>query len=102
MTELYHPSFVYSAKIHPSHDDSVLYIATICFDGKVRVWSVNIDDLENPWYKLEHEMSINDKAQFTLGTKKTIYELEENLEDETLRLIMNPQETPDDLANAMT
>ena len=102
MTELYHTSFVYSAKIHPAHDDSVLYIATICFDGKVRVWSVNIDDIENPWYKLEHEMSINDKAQFTLGTKKTIYELEDNLEDETLRLIMNPQETPDDIANAMT
>ena len=38
----------------------------------------------------EQEMSINDAAQFTLGTKKSIYEYDENLEDETLRLIMNP------------
>jgi hypothetical protein len=36
-----------------------------------------------------------------LGTKKTIYEHEENLEDETLRLIVNPQEDPNtiDLRN---
>ena len=47
-------------------------------------------------------MSINDKAQFTLGTKKSIYEYEENLEDETLRLIMNPQDTPDELKNAFS
>jgi len=51
---------------------------------------VNVDDFENPYYKLEQEMSINDAAQFTLGTKKSIYEYDENLEDETLRLIMNP------------
>ena len=30
--ELMHPSFVYGAKIHPSRDDSYLYIATVCFD----------------------------------------------------------------------
>lgn len=88
--ELYHPSFVYGAKLHPTRDEGYLYIATVCFDQKVRIWSVNVDDFENPYYKLEDERSINDAAQFTLGTKKSIYEYEENLEDETLRLIMNP------------
>ena len=32
ITELYHPSFVYGAKIHPFRSDDFLYIATICFD----------------------------------------------------------------------
>lgn len=35
-------------------------------------------------------MTINDQANIVLGSKKSIYELDENLEDETLRLIMNP------------
>ena len=32
ITELYHPSFVYGAKIHPYKDEDELFIATICFD----------------------------------------------------------------------
>lgn len=51
---------------------------------------------------MEKMISINDKAAFTFGTKKTIYEHEENLEDETLRLIMNPQDTPDLLKDAFS
>jgi WD40 repeat protein len=88
--ELYHPSFVYGAKLHPTRQEGFLYIATVCFDNKVRVWSVNVSDPQNPWYKLETEVSIEEPPNFTLGTKKTIYEHEEDLEDETLRLIMNP------------
>ena len=60
--ELYHPSFVYGAQIHPSRDDNYLFIATICFDGKVRIWSVNIDFLEETYHGLEYEMSVDDKA----------------------------------------
>lgn len=51
---------------------------------------MDIYDLMNPMYKLETEKSIDDPPNFTLGTKKSIYEHEENLEDETLRLIVNP------------
>lgn len=42
LCELPHPSFVYGAKFHPMRDESMVYIATICFDGKVRIWSVNV------------------------------------------------------------
>jgi len=94
--ELYHPSYVYGAKIHPARDDSTLFIATACFDQKVRIWSVNIEYGQGDCLD---EVSINQKAAMTLGTKKSIYEYEENLEDETLRLIMNPQDTPDDIKN---
>jgi hypothetical protein len=37
-------------------------------------------------------MSINDPTEHVFGSKPSIYELEDNLEDETLRLIMNPQD----------
>jgi hypothetical protein len=37
-------------------------------------------------------MSICDPAAQVFGSKPSVYELEDNLEDETLRLIMNPQE----------
>lgn len=37
-------------------------------------------------------MSINDSASFTLGNKKSAFDAPENLEDEMLRLIMNPQD----------
>ena len=42
ITEMYHPSFVYGAKIHPTRDEEKLYIATICFDQKVRIWSIDM------------------------------------------------------------
>ena len=38
-------------------------------------------------------MTINDRATIVLGSKKSVYEMDENLEDETLRLIMNPQDS---------
>lgn len=38
-------------------------------------------------------MTINDQAEHVLGSKKSIYEMDDNLEDETLRLIMNPQDS---------
>jgi WD40 repeat protein len=51
LTEIYHPSFVYGAKIHPRvREEGFLYIATVCYDQKVRIWEVTVDDLEFPSY----------------------------------------------------
>ena len=55
-------------------------------------------DSENPekasydgsYYSIDHTMSINDKASYTIGNKKGAHDAPENLEDEMLRLIMNP------------
>ena len=44
-------------------------------------------------------MSINDSASFVLGNKKSPFDEPEALEDEMLRLILNPQ---DGLANEKT
>lgn len=38
------------------------------------------------------ERSISDPPALVLGSKKSIYAEDDNLEDETLRLIMNPQD----------
>lgn len=51
---------------------------------------VNLEDFDNPYYQMMEERSINDKPSHVLGTKSGIYEQDEDLEDETLRLIMNP------------
>lgn len=92
ITEIYHPSYVYGGKLHPVKEDGYLYLATICFDQKIRVWSIFLEDIETPDYNLEYEMSINDNSEYVLGAKKSIYEQDEELEDETLRLLMNPQD----------
>jgi len=42
--ELLHPAYVYSAKFYRDRDPNCLIIASACFDAKVRVWRV---DLEN-------------------------------------------------------
>jgi jouberin len=39
-TQIMHPSFVYGAKFHPSRDHEHNFVATICFDQKVRIWIV--------------------------------------------------------------
>ena len=92
LCELQHPSFVYGAKFHPMRDESMIYVATICFDGKVRIWSVNVQLTDMPDAQMVCERSINDAPAFVLGSKKSIYADDDNLEDETLRLIMNPQD----------
>lgn len=44
MATLNHPSYVYSAKIHPKRKgNNFLIIATACFDAKIRFWYVNTD-----------------------------------------------------------
>ena len=64
-------------------------MATICFDGKVRIWTINLGSGSiDGW--IEKEMSISEAPEVTIGSKKSIYEEEDNLEDDTLRLIMNP------------
>ena len=66
MCDIKHPSFVYGAQIHPSSDDNNLYIATICFDSKVRIYGVRIIldsgvDIEVCEPVLFQTISINDK-----------------------------------------
>jgi WD40 repeat protein len=92
VTEIYHPSFVYGAKIHPRiREEGFLYIASICYDQKVRIWEVTVDDLDYPSYSCKCEMSINDQPDFIFGGNKgTMYDYEDDLEDDTLRLLMNP------------
>lgn len=86
-----HPSFVYGSKFHPVRDEKNQFLATICFDGKVRIWRVDIPFEENvdAFYLLESK-SILDSPNFTQPSAN--YEMEENLEEETLKLIMNPQD----------
>jgi hypothetical protein len=41
--QLLHPSFVYGAKFYPdihSYESRKMYVATVCFDQKVRIWVV--------------------------------------------------------------
>lgn len=87
-----HPSFVYGSKFHPVKDDRNLILATICYDGKVRIWRVEIpmDENEDHYYELK-SMSILDAPNFE-HPNASIYEGDDNLEDETLKLIMNPQD----------
>ena len=47
LEEMFHPSFVYGAKFHPCRFEGWLYIGTICFDQKVRIWGVSVEDFEN-------------------------------------------------------
>mmetsp|Transcript_11084 Transcript_11084/g.18565 ORF Transcript_11084/g.18565 Transcript_11084/m.18565 type:complete len:571 (-) Transcript_11084:750-2462(-) len=97
ITEIYHPGFVYGAKFHPVLSDGYFWLATICFDSKVRIYQLYLGDPDSPDYQLESEMDINLDAQAdagfqqVIGTRMSIYEQEEELEDETLRLLMNPQ-----------
>lgn len=43
MGECFHPSYVYGAKIHPESGRDTIYIASVCFDGFLRIWRVNFD-----------------------------------------------------------
>lgn len=96
--ELYHPSFVYGAKIHPQSTPDYLYVATACYDKKVRIWQITVEDVDeannvdNVEFSMLQEMDINDRAEHEVGAKKGFYENDDNLEDDMLRLIMNPQE----------
>lgn len=63
-------------------------MATVCFDQKVRIWNINPkhpNSVEPPT-----ELSIMDKPPKTLGQKESIYDLDQ-LDDETLALIMRPE-----------
>ena len=94
LEEMFHPSFVYGAKFHPSRNEGWLYIGTICFDQKVRIWGVNVDDFENGNVKSEVNAikSITDKPDISIGTKKGLFAEDEDLNDDMLQRIMNPQE----------
>lgn len=90
---LMHPSFVYSAQIHPdaaNGSSGQLIVATACYDQKVRLWTCNTMDRSNP--RCLHELSILQQPIQTLTAKPTtsIYETDQ-LDDEALALIMNPE-----------
>lgn len=94
LEEMFHPSFVYGAKFHPCRDEGWLYIGTICFDQKVRIWGVSIEDFENGNCTSEVQCirSIMDKADIMIGSKKGLYAEDEDLNDDMLQRIVNPQE----------
>ena len=57
----------------------------------MRIWSVNVEDYERPYYNMEAEKSIADTKKAHVVQKTGFADDEnDNLEDETLRLIMNP------------
>jgi hypothetical protein len=73
-----------------------LYIATICFDGFLRFWRVDIDD-ENfgpdiTDIKLLKEQNINDpeNSKKTSTNKDNLNDFDAILEDDILKMIMNP------------
>jgi WD40 repeat protein len=74
ITEILHPSYVYGAKLHPVREDGYLYLATICFDQKVRIWSLQLLDITQPDFNLEFEASLNEVSQTVLGGKKSVYD----------------------------
>jgi len=44
LVSLNHPSYVYCARIHPDYRFSgAMFVATACFDGRVRLWLVMKD-----------------------------------------------------------
>ena len=95
MGECFHPSYVYGAKIHPESGRDTLYIASICFDGFVRIWTLefDVDHLDNigePF--LIKAKNIGDEPQYVVGSKQSYYQTEDNLEDEALRKLLNPQD----------
>lgn len=59
---LQHPSFVYGCKFHPFKDESSLNLATICYDGKVRLWKIYPDDNEHEPTAVEsiHTRTVSD------------------------------------------
>ena len=75
---LMHPSFVYSAQIHPdpaNGQSGKLVVATACFDKKVRLWSCHtLDRHLSP--ECFRELSIMDQPIQTMTAKPSIYETE--------------------------
>ena len=70
---LMHPSYVYSAQIHPDASNGTtdqLIVATACFDQKVRIWACNtIDAMDRNYPQLVHELSIMDRPLQTMAAK---------------------------------
>ena len=52
----------------------------------------NVQEHNSAFVTLEYETDINEYTENVMATKKSIYDAEDNLEDETLRLLMNPQD----------
>lgn len=91
-----HPSYVYGVVFYPDEafeKEERLVFCTVCYDQKVRVWVVQLNgDGTYAGQKCELELSIMEKPVQGIGIKKSIYEQEE-LEDETLQLIIHPNKT---------
>ena len=71
---LMHPSYVYSAQIHPDASNGShgqLIVATACFDQKVRLWSCPINGADP--FCLQ-ELSIMERPLQTVAAKPSIYE----------------------------
>jgi hypothetical protein len=71
-SSLMHSTYVYSARIYPEANSSGnhLIVATACFDGKVRLWMINIeDDVGDKKTKANVVEDINVKAEKVLEQK---------------------------------
>ena len=87
---LMHPSYVYSAQIHPDAANGghgQLIVATACFDQKVRLWNCPINGADPVCLQ---ELSIMEKPLQTVAAKPSIYETDQ-LDDEALALILRPE-----------
>jgi len=93
---------VYGAVFYPDaafEKEERLVIATVCYDQKVRVWFVQLGG-EGQYisHECHLEMSIMEKPDKTLSAQfASIYEQEE-IEDETLQLIVHPNKTQQTMA----
>lgn len=98
---------MYGAQIYPSRNDDYLYIATICFDCYLRIWRIDISDEsydpELTSIKLLKEQNINEPENSKkTAVNKDVTDFDAILEDDILKMIMNPQDTPDVLKGAVT
>lgn len=70
--QLLHSSYVYAARIYPdtAANSNTIVVATACYDGKVRLWSVATDEAGiNANLSAQIELSLSEKAQRTLNYK---------------------------------
>jgi len=65
---LLHSSYVYSARIFPEQSNKLIVVATACYDGKVRLWSIQTDEVSaDVNITPQIELSLTEKPQKTLN-----------------------------------
>lgn len=91
--QLPHSSYVYAAQIYPSlsFSEQQLTIATACFDGKVRLWVVDVESAYHAHHQPKIVLSLDDAEQRIVDNKRSYGEMAgEQLDDEALALLIKP------------